>query len=74
MRNKNLSPSYRFDASLEEYRDASQRLLEIMELVVAEWKSDPTSVQCFDLRIVEEAKKLDARRKELKPKLPSWSV
>ena len=30
--------------------------LEIFKLVVAEWESDPMSVQCFDLRIVERAK------------------
>lgn len=68
------SPYRTPDKALEEYRDASQRLLEIMELVIAEWKSDPMSVQCFDLGIVEEAKTLDARRKELKPKLPTWMV
>ena len=39
------------------------RLLEIMGLVVSEWKSDPMSVQCFDLRIVEEAKQLWEERK-----------
>lgn len=37
----------------------------ILDLVVAEWESDPTSVQCFDLRIVEEAKQIVARRKEI---------
>ena len=39
------------------------RLMEIMGLVVAEWGSDPMSVQCFDLRIVEEAKSLWEERK-----------
>lgn len=39
------------------------RLLEIMGLVIAEWKSDPQSVACFDLRIVDEAKALWAERK-----------
>lgn len=41
------------------------RLLQIMDIVVAEWESDPMSVQCFDLRVVEEAKKLTAERKTL---------
>jgi len=39
------------------------RLLQIMGLVIAEWESDPMSVQCFDLRIVNEAKELWAERK-----------
>lgn len=32
--------------------------LKILRLVVAEWESDPMSVQCFDLRLVEQAKEL----------------
>jgi len=35
--------------------ELEDRALEIFKLVVAEWKSDPMSVQCFDLRIVREA-------------------
>jgi hypothetical protein len=30
----------------------------ILDLIVAEWSSDPQSVQCFDLRLVERAKQL----------------
>ena len=41
------------------------RALQILELVVAEWESDPMSVQCFDLCIVEEAKKNCKERKKL---------
>lgn len=37
----------------------------LLNLVVAEWLSDPTSVACFDLRIVERAKQAIARRKEI---------
>lgn len=43
--------------------EIDDRLLEIMGLVVAEWESDPMSVQCFDLRIVAEARALWAERK-----------
>ena len=32
--------------------------LRLLALVVAEWNSDPMSVQCFDLRIVNDAKAL----------------
>ena len=35
-----------------------ERAIEILDIVVAEWDSDPMSVQCFDLRIVQEAKDL----------------
>lgn len=50
---------------IEEGFKLQQRAWEILDIVVAEWKSDPLSVQCFDLRIVEEAKRLIARRKVL---------
>ncbi len=53
--------------AMEEDFALRDRLLEIMDLVVAEWESDPMSVQCFDLRIVEEAKAASKRRKELAP-------
>ena len=32
--------------------------ISILQLVVAEWESDPMSVQCFDLQIVDKAKRL----------------
>jgi hypothetical protein len=37
----------------------------VLDLIVAEFTSDPMSVQCFDLRIVEEAKAVIAERKRL---------
>lgn len=42
-----------------------KRAFEIFKLIVAEWKSDPQSVQCFDLRIVHEAIKIDEAMKRL---------
>ena len=36
-------------------QDANE-LLEVLDLIVAEFNSDPMSVQCFDLRIVQRAK------------------
>jgi hypothetical protein len=36
----------------------------ILDLIVAEFESDPTSVQCFDLRIVERAIQLNREHKE----------
>lgn len=38
----------------------TRRAWEILDIIVGEWESDPMSVQCFDLRIVNEAKKLVA--------------
>ena len=37
----------------------------LLDLIVAEWSTDPMSVQCFDLRIVERAKHAVSRRKEI---------
>jgi hypothetical protein len=51
--------------AIEEDFKLRDRSIEILELVVAEWKSDPKSVQCFDLRIVQEAIKITERRKQL---------
>lgn len=35
----------------------------VLDLIVAEFTSDPMSVQCFDLRTVEEAKRVIEQRK-----------
>lgn len=43
--------------------EIDDRLLHIMGHVVSEWSSDPMSVQCFDLRLVNEAKDLWEERK-----------
>lgn len=53
--------------AMEEDFTLRDRLLEIMEIVVSEWESDPQSAQCFDLRIVYEAIAAVKRRKELAP-------
>lgn len=50
---------------IERRYEVDDRLLEILGLVVSEWSTDPMSVQCFDLRIVEEAKALWEERKRL---------
>lgn len=46
--------------------------LRLLDLIVAEFESDPMSVQCFDLRIVERAKAVIAKRRawERSGKLP----
>lgn len=40
---------------IKPYESIHNRAIEILTLIVAEWESDPQSVQCFDLNIVREA-------------------
>ena len=40
---------------MEERFKLEKRAIELLGIITAEFKSDPTSVQCFDLRIVNEA-------------------
>lgn len=35
---------------------AEREMFAVLDLIVMEWKTDPMSVQCFDLRLVERAK------------------
>jgi hypothetical protein len=42
----------------------------VLGLIVAEFLSDPMSVQCFDLRVVERAKACVATRKIVEKTLP----
>lgn len=51
--------------ALKEEIKLKDRATEILNLVVSEWDSDPMSVQCFDLKIVKEAKQLTKRLQEL---------
>lgn len=55
---------------LEESFELTSRAWELLDLIVAEWKSDPVSVACFDKRLVDLAIKTVARRNELKAKNP----
>jgi hypothetical protein len=40
----------------------------LLDLIDAEWRSDPSSVACFDLRIVEDVRKALASFKEREAK------
>lgn len=40
----------------------------LLDLINAEWQSDPSSVACFDLRIVEDVRKALASFNERKAK------
>ena len=46
--------------------DNTREAHELLALIVAEFESDPMSVQCFDLRIVERAKACVRERAELR--------
>lgn len=59
------------EREMEERFKLEKDALRLLGIVVAEWKSDPLSVQCFDLRIVEEAKMVVERLEKLRP---SWEV
>jgi len=48
-----------------EYFRVTRRVWQLMDLVCAEWQSDPESVAYFDLRIVEEACALVKQRKAM---------
>jgi len=50
---------------MEEKWTLQREAVEILKVVVAEWQSDPLSVQCFDLRTVERAKEVIARLDKL---------
>jgi|GEM_PF-4752370 len=50
------------------------RLEFLFDVIVAEFESDPMSVQCFDLRIVDEAKKVNDELKALKGKYPFIAI
>lgn len=43
-----------------------REVYDLLDLIVSEWESDPTSVACFDLRIVERAKAAVAPYRQLR--------
>ena len=57
------------EKKLDEYFKLQGEAIRLLGIIVAEFNSDPKSVQCFDLRIVEEAKYTIARLRELNPLL-----
>jgi len=65
--NIHLTP--KAEREMEERFDLEREAIQLLDLVVMEWKTDPMSVQCFDLRIVERAKHVITRLEKL---TPSW--
>jgi hypothetical protein len=54
---------------MEERFKLQRRAVELLDLVAVEFSTDPTSVQCFDLRIVAEVIEVSRRLKKL---IPEW--
>jgi hypothetical protein len=52
-------------AEMEERFELQREAEELLKVIVAEWETDPQSVQCFDLRIVERAKYVSKRLGQL---------
>ncbi len=52
---------------MDERIEAEIEAFEVLDLIVAEFNSDPMSVQCFDLRTVQRAKDVVARLKKANP-------
>jgi len=57
------------EREMEERFKLEREAIEILGLIVAEFKSDPLSVQCFDLRVVERAKYVTARIEQIKDRV-----
>ena len=56
----------RYSRAAEEAVEANfsnqREAFDVLDLIVAEFNSDPMSVQCFDQRVVERAKQCVAKR------------
>lgn len=54
------------EREMEEKWALQKEALQLLRLVDAEWNSDPSSVACFDLRIVTRTREVLARLDQLK--------
>jgi hypothetical protein len=57
------------ERNTEKFFEVRGEVETLFDLIVAEFESDPMSVQCFDLRIVERAKTANRELKRLKKEL-----
>jgi hypothetical protein len=60
---KDINLSHAYESQMERRFDALREAELLIDLVAAEFESDPMSVQCFDLRIVERVKRCAATLK-----------
>lgn len=56
---------------MEERFRLERRAVALLGIIAAEFQSDPTSVQCFDLRIVRESMATVERLRNL---TPAWEL
>jgi hypothetical protein len=68
----NIRLSHKAEKAIEESFDLKREGMELLGLIAAEFKSDPMSVQCFDLRIVERTKYVTERLAQLKRENVGW--
>ena len=64
----------RTERDIESGFDNNREAHRLLDLIDAEFRSDPMAVQCFDLRVVEEVKICVARRKELLRRLGPFAA
>jgi len=60
----------RTERAIEDDITNRKEAMELLDLIDAEFRTDPTSTQCFDLRIVERVRMCVARHQENKKHLP----
>jgi hypothetical protein len=65
--------SHAVQEALEVNFTNQREAFEVLELIVAEFNSDPMSVRCFDLRVVERAKQCVAKRKAFLASPEGWA-
>jgi hypothetical protein len=58
------------EASFDNQREAHT----LLALIDAEFQSDPMSVQCFDLRVVQRVKECVAKQKEFAKNFPAYAL
>lgn len=46
------------------FYENDKEAMRVLDLIVAEFNSDPMSVQCFDLRVVERSKEVIRNQRE----------
>lgn len=64
----NLSPKARRE--IEEEFDNTVEAFKLLDLIDAEFRTDPTSVQCFDLRIVQRVRECVAKHTTFTERYP----
>lgn len=61
MANFRMSPKY--EREMDTNFENQQEAFKLLDLIDAEFRSDPMSTQCFDLRIVQRVHECIAKRK-----------